>query len=352
MELSERKKQILRAVVNSYIDTGEPAGSKYIAGNYGISLSSATIRNEMAELEDLGYLEQPHTSAGRIPSTLGFREYVNNLMDMYNLTVDEVRTINDSLSPKLTQLDSIIEQAGRLMSQLSNLTAVALMPKPSEAAVTRFEIVPVEPYSFLLVMICSNSTIKTRHVRVSYEMNADVLRQLVIVLNEGMAGKNADAVSLPVIMAMERAMGAYSPLINPILKVVYSAISEDDRSQLFVEGINNLLKYPEYHDVNKAREIIELFEQKEPLVKMLDTARTNAMNVFIGDEHTITSLGDTSLVFKTFEAGDNMVGAIGVMGPKRMDYSKVIARLEYFSHNIKGLIAPADSSDDEINNST
>ena len=346
MELSDRKKQILRAVANSYIDTGEPVGSKHIAESYGLSLSSATIRNEMAELEDLGYLEQPHTSAGRVPSTLGFREYVNSLMDMYNLTVDEVRAINDNLNPKLTQLDSIIEQAGKLMSKMSNLTAVALLPKSAGIIINRFEIVAVEPYSFLLVMICSNNTIKTRHIRVSFEMSEPILRQLVIVLNENLSGMRVEAVALPIIIKMERAMGNYSSIINPILKVVYSAISEDDRSQLFVEGINNLLRYPEFQDVSKAREIIEMFEQKDPLMRMLDTPQKNSMNVFIGDEHTITSSGDTSLVFKSFAANDKTVGVIGVVGPKRMDYSKVIARLEYFSQNLKGIISP---DDDEIN---
>ncbi|MHC1693777.1 MAG: heat-inducible transcriptional repressor HrcA [Eubacteriales bacterium] len=345
MELSDRKKQILKEIVGSYIDTGEPVGSKLIATKHSVGLSSATIRNEMAELEELGLLEQPHTSAGRIPTSTGYREYVDNLMQFYKLTMDEIKAIDDKMRFKLAQLDSIIEQSGKVMSQLSQMTAVAMLPRTSGKVITRFETVPVDNHSFLLVMIMTGNTLKTRHIKVGLDMDEESVRRVAAVLNEKMSGLSPDSVSLSAIMEMEHRMGEHAAVISPITKLVYQAVNEDDRSQLFVEGVNNLLKYPEYQDVNKAREILQVFEERQPILKMLDVAPDDKVNVFIGDEHTITSHDDMSLIFKKLSFGGKGMGGIGIIGPKRMDYPKIIARLDYCAQLMSGLLL--EESDDK-----
>ena len=350
MELTERKKQILKAVVDTYIEKCEPVGSKYLVDYYNLDLSPATIRNTMNELEHLGLLEQPYTSAGRIPSSLGYRVYVDSLMQSYRLTSKEIKEINENLNIKISQLDKIIEQAGKLISALTSLMSVSMTPKSSSVSIIKIDTVYFDFNNFLLVILTSVNIVKTKHIYSKTDITSDVLEHLKKVLNGNLAGKNINTVSLPLILNMETMMGNYSDIISPILKVIYEAISEIGEARIYIDGAANLFNMPEYHDVEKLKNLVSLIDNKEDLLHIFSQSKEDKLSIYIGDENSITSGGDSSFIFKTFSLGDKFLGAIGVIGPKRMDYSKIIAKLEYFSINMADVIK--NEIDDKSNSYT
>jgi len=337
MELNERKKLILKVVVDTYIEKCEPVGSKYLA-DYYINLSPATIRNTMNELEHLGLLEQPHTSAGRIPSSLGYRVYVDDLMQNYKLTSNEIKQITDNLNIKLSRLDKIVEQAGKAMSSMTSLMAVSMSPKSSSVSIAKIDCVYFDVNNFLLVILTSVSVVKTKHIRSRLAISEEILDYFKKVLNANLVNIDICEVSLPMILNMESMMGAYAAIISPILKVIYEAVREINESQIYIDGAVNLLNMPEYRDLEKAKNLITLMENKTEITEVFSQSQKDSLNIYIGDENAITSGGDLSLIFKTFSIGGEILGTIGVMGPKRIDYSKVIAKLEYFAGSITEMI--------------
>lgn len=338
MELNERKKLILKAIIDTYIEKCEPVGSKYLADYYNIDLSPATIRNTMSELEQLGLLEQPHTSAGRIPSSLGYRVYVDNLMQSYRLTSNEIKEIKENLNIKISRLDKIIEQAGKLMSAMTSLMSVSMTPKSTSVSIIKIDAVYFDLNNFLLVIVTSVNIVKTKHIYSKTDIIQDILEHLKKVLNSSLINIDINTVSLPLILEMESMMGDYAGIISPVLKVIYEAIKEIDEAHIYIDGAANLLNMPEYHDLGRAKNLINLMENKDKLIEIFSQSSRDTLNIYIGEENSITSGGDSSFIFKTFSLGDKILGAIGVMGPKRMDYSKIIAKLEYFSGNMADII--------------
>jgi heat-inducible transcriptional repressor len=338
LELTERKQLILKAVVDTYIEKCEPVGSKYLAEYYNINLSPATIRNTMNELEQLGLLEQPHTSAGRIPSSLGYRVYVDNLMQSYMLTSNEIKEITENLNIKISRLDKIIEQAGKLMSSMTSLMAVSMTPKSNSVSIIKIDCVYFDFNNFLLVILTSVSVVKTKHIYSRLDISEEILAYLKKVLNANLADVDINTVSLPLILSMEAMMGASSGIISPVLRVIYEAVREINESQIYIDGAANLLNMPEYHDLEKAKNLINLIENKNGITELFSRSEKDSLNIYIGEENAITSGGDSSFIFKTFSLGGEILGAIGVMGPKRMDYSKIIAKLEYFAGSMAEII--------------
>jgi len=338
IELNERKRQILKAVVDTYIEKCEPVGSKYLVDYYNLDLSPATIRNTMNELEQLGLLEQPYTSAGRIPSSLGYRVYVDYLMQSYRLTSKEIKEIDDNLNIKISRLDKIIEQAGKLMSTLTSLMSVSMTPKSTAVSILKIDIFYFDFNNFLLVIVTSVNIVKTKHIYSKTDISADILEHLKQVLNNNLVNIDINTVSLPLILNMEAIMGNYSGIISPVLKVIYEAIREVNEAVIYIDGVTNLFNMPEYHDVERAKSLVNLMENKDRLLDIFSQSAKDKLNIYIGEENSITSGGDSSFIFKTFSLGEKVLGAIGVIGPKRMDYSKIIAKLEYFSINMADII--------------
>ena len=338
MDLNERKKQILKAIVDTYIEKCEPVGSKYLVEYHNLDLSPATIRNTMNELEQLGLLEQPYTSAGRIPSSLGYRVYVDNLMQSYRLTSKEIKEIDANLNIKISRLDKIIEQAGKLMSAMTSLMSVSMTPKSTSASIVKIDIVYFDFNNFLLVIITSVNIVKTKHIHSKTDISPDILEHLKEVLNSNLLNTDINTVTLPLILSMEAVMGNYSSIVSPVLKVIYEAISEINEAVIYIDGAANLFNMPEYNDVSRAKSLINLIDNKEQIQNIFSQSAHDKLNIYIGEENSITNDGDSSFIFKTFSLGDKTLGAIGVIGPKRMDYSKIIAKLEYFSANMADII--------------
>ncbi len=337
-ELSQRKKQILKAVVEAHIAAGEPVGSKYLVQSNLLSCSSATIRNEMAELEEMGYLEQPHTSAGRVPSELGYRFYVDSLLQHYAMTNKEIDEINSLLKVKMSELDKILEVASKVASNITKYTGIAIKPKQSLVKVLKYEIVGIDSRQFAIVMILSTGAIKTKKVKLGFDIDEFSLPRLSTALNTYLTGLCADEITLTSVINLERAMGADPMLVNATIKAIYETMSELDGGELHYSGLNHLLQYPEYSDVNKFGEIINTFEEKNEILDLVSGGNDKDINVLIGSENSVNVMKDSAIVFKQIKKDGKTIGAIGVVGPRRMDYARVLATLNELSENIVDLI--------------
>ena len=336
--LSERKKQILKAIVDAHIEGGGPVGSKYILQNQQLSCSSATIRNEMAELEEMGYLEQPHASAGRVPSELGYRFYVDSLIERYAMTTNEIAQINNLLKAKMGELDQILLAASNLASNLTNYTGIAIKPRVRSVSITKFETIYLEPDHYILVAVTSTGAVKSRHIHGDYPVTQATVTRLATALNDHLTGLSADQITLPIIMKTEAQMGIDAQTVGTVIKVIYELLSELDAGEMRVSGIDRLLQYPEYSDVSQLQELLGTLEKKEDILNLVSRTETNDINVVIGSESEVKVMNNSALVFKPIVKDGKTVGAIGILGPRRMDYAKVLATLEGLSGNIADLI--------------
>ena len=334
MELSERKKKILRAIVDSYIRTAEPVGSKLIAEMPGMSFSSATIRNEMAELTALGLLEQPHTSAGRIPSPAGYRFYVDELMQNYRLSVDETKSINQAMEIKMQEIDKVISQVGKLVSKMTDLPAYAVAASQGAVTVKRFELILAEANSFILVVMTSTNTVKNKLIQLPVAITEQDLKLLSAVLNASLTELTADKITPEVLARVTRSAGAAAPIV-PVIVDFTTQILQEQHSEVYMTGQAKLLNQPEYRDVDKAQEVLSSLD--EDVISNLPAAirsGSKKTQVLVGPENVAKELKDTSVVVTKFDIGDGMQGMIGVVGPTRMDYAKITARLSYFAENL------------------
>jgi heat-inducible transcriptional repressor len=338
-ELSDRKKLILKAIVEAHIDGGEPVGSKYIMQNNLLTCSSATIRNEMAELEQLGYLQQPHTSAGRVPSEKGYRFYVDSLVEQYAKTTREVAQINQILKIKMSEIDHILDTASKLASAMTNYTGIAIKPRASSVTMQKFEMIPIDKNEFAMVMITSGGTVKTKKVKTQMSVTENALRKLSDIFNADLCGLSADMITLPIIMEMENAMSDDAFIVNPAVKRVYEVMSEIDGGEMRLSGINHLLKYPEYSDTEELGELLGTLESKDEILDLVSAQQSNDdINVLIGSESPVKVMNNSSLVFKPIKKNGRTVGVIGVLGPRRMNYKQVLETLDDISGNISGMI--------------
>jgi len=332
--LSERKKQILRAVVEAYVSSGEPVGSKYLTGQGQITLSSATVRNEMAELEALGYLEQPHTSAGRIPSELGYRFYVDQLMQSYHMTTEELHELNNLMRSKVSQLDTLLDQAAVVVTNMTNYTALTVRKPPSETVIMHFKMVRLGSDIFLLIMVTAAETVVTKYVHIDGGVDDEGVEKLEKAINTLICGKEIGDVTLPIMIRLQNELLGYEYLVTPIMRSIYEAVNGNDGVDVKLEGVNRLLQYPEFCDIDRLSGLLGLFERKEDIFDVVSRSDKNMVNVYIGHENKMDIMRHATFVFRTFSLGSNMVGAIGVIGPCRMDYSRVVATVEYLSQAI------------------
>ena len=337
--LTERKKQILKAIVDAHIEGGEPVGSKYILQNRQLNCSSATIRNEMAELEEMGYLEQPHASAGRVPSELGYRFYVDSLIERYAMTTNEIAQINALLKAKMGELDQILLAASNLASSMTNYTGIAIKPKLHSITIEKFETIYLSPDHFILVAVDSEGNVKSKHLHSDLQDFTQVaVSKLARVLNTCLTGLCAEQITLPIMMRVEAEMGSDGGIVNNAIKVVYDLLNESDRGEMRVSGIDRLLQYPEYSDVTQLQGLLGTLEKKEDILNLVSQSENEDISVLIGSESQVKVMNNSALVFKPIVKDGKTLGAIGVLGPRRMDYAKVLATLEGLSGNISDII--------------
>ncbi|MBR4031349.1 MAG: heat-inducible transcription repressor HrcA [Clostridia bacterium] len=341
-ELSERKKRILKAIVDAHIVDGEPVGSKYIMQDEHLNCSSATIRNEMAELEALGYLEQPHTSAGRVPSELGYRFYVDTLIESYAMTTTEIAEINKLLKSKMNELDQILMAASKLAGNLTNYTSFVIKPKASSVRIKRFDVIFVDRHSLLLVMISDGGAVLTKRLSIDISVSQMTASDLAAALNDHISGLTANEITLPIIVELEEAMGDKSGIVNPIIKIIYESMNELDGGDLKVSGMDRLLQYPEYSNKDQLRELLGALENKEDILDLVSEPESDGVNVVIGSESSVKVMNNSALVFKPVVRDGKTLGAIGIIGPRRMDYAKVVATIEGLAGNVESMLNDTD----------
>ena len=338
MGLSERKRQILKAIVEAHISGGEPVGSKYIVENKQLTCSSATIRNEMSELEEMGFLEKPHTSSGRVPSEQGYRFYVDSLLQHYAMTAGEVAQINQILKTKMSELDGILEKASKLASNLTNYTGFAVRPRYSTMSISKFEAIEIDENNLLLVMITAAGGVKTQRLGVAGGCNHESLSLLTDVLNRNLVGLSSAEITLPILVEMENQMGECAYLINPVIKVIYDVMNSEDDGDLRISGLNRLLQYPEFSDSEKFGKLLGALESKDEILNLVSSGKSDDVNVIIGSEGEYKVMDNSSVIYKPIKKNGRTVGAIGVIGPLRMDYAKVLATIEEIGENISDML--------------
>ena len=345
--LSDRKKLILRAIVEAHIKLGEPVGSKYLTQEANIGYSSATIRNEMAELEELGYLDKPHTSAGRIPSELGYRFYVDTLVSQYDSKTKEAGELKKMLSVKMSEIDKILDNATKVASAMTNYTALSLRPRPSSITIKKYEVVYLDSYSYLIIMIAQGTeSVKTKKVTLSFEITPQDTVALSKVLNLNLSGVNVDGINIHLMMSMnaqlKELIGSSSQmaedLISTTIKSIYETMSELG-SEIKFEGVNRLLEYPEYKNLDKLQKMISTIENKEDIIRAVSTIdqSDDDTKIFIGSENMVKIMDDSTLIYKNLKLNGKTIGAIGIIGPCRMDYSKVLSTIDQLSEEISKL---------------
>ena len=334
MAISERKKKILGAVVDEYIRTAEPVGSKAIAQNAGLGCSSATIRNELAELVNMGYLEQPHTSAGRVPTPMGYRMYVNELMEKQKLSLEESEDINRRLNARLRELDDALSDVSKLASQLTDYPALALTAR-SVVTIKRFDIIYVDANTFIIVVMLSNNTVKNKLVRLPVSVDQKMVQRLSSLFNSGFTGINEDEITPLLINSTERAADDTMGLTSVIAAFAIEVLTEAAAPSAYITGENRLLSQPEFRDPDKAHKLMSYLSGGGYILPSGESfGASDEVRVLIGPENVAEELKDSSVVIASYDAGDNTRGLIGVVGPTRMDYSAVAAKLSFLAEGL------------------
>ena len=332
MELTARKKEILKVVTERYINSAEPVGSKFIAQAMGGRLSSATIRNELADLVELGYLEQPHTSAGRIPSPRGYRLYVNELMERRSVSDQEAAQINAALGGQMRELDAIIAQAGQAAASIVSYPAYAVAAGRESITVRRYDLLSVDEASFIAVVMTNDSRVKSQLLHTQVPLPAEQLSSLANLLNTHFTGVRVEELGVK-LMGLTGQLPA--ELFLPLSLTIEYATAVIDRStqnQVDTTGQTQLLRQPEFQDLSRANELMSLLTDRKDSLPVLD--ENTPMQILIGPENVNEALKEASVVVASYDIGENMRGLIGVVGPTRMDYAAVAARLSYFAESL------------------
>lgn len=349
MELSARKKLILKAIISEYIRTAEPVGSKSVAARPELGFSSATIRNEMSELEEIGYLVKPHTSSGRIPSPMGYRLYVDELMAMPDLTSADITSINSVTKLKVKELDRLISEAGRLISDLTNYTTLAVTPVMQRITLRKFEIIAVDRTNFVIVVVTDTGVVKNKMIRTAIPVSKTDVELLTYVLNQTLTGIPIESITKERFDIVRRAAGM-TVLLTPIAEFIEDLIEELSSQKMFLLGASKLLSQPEYRDVQKAQALLDYIgdEANVPALRRF-TREIDGVKITIGPENGVAPLENASMIYATYNIGSVGRGLIGIVGPTRMDYGRLSARLSLFSQGLNKLIAETffDGESDE-----
>ena len=331
MELTNRKREILKEVISQYILTGEPVGSKAVMQRMKKPCSSATIRNEMAELEEMELLTHPHTSAGRAPTTRGYRLYVDSLMEGYSLDFEERLLLNAILSAPDRDVPGLMRDVTKLLARMTGYTVLAFS-REGVGTIERFEGVYVNPGSFLLVMITSQGRAVTRRITPEAPLDREAMETIITVLNDGLAKKELGALTVERLLALEKELGEYRFFVAPLIRVIYQAMGEISEDEVCVAGMSNLLRYPEFSDPKAAQSAIAELEDPGRLLARFRDPFPAGLKVHVGSGED--GLDAASFVFCPFHVSKGSEGAVCIVGPNRMDYAGAMAYLEYLARQM------------------
>ncbi len=337
MLLDDRKLRILQAIIDDYIHSAEPVGSRTIAKKHELGLSSATIRNEMADLEEMGFLEQPHTSAGRVPSDKGYRLYVDKLMQIDELSEPDIEKIKNAMDIRINELSQLIRNASIVMSKFTKYTSMAVTPHTNKCTLKAVQVVPIEQDKALVIIVTDKNIVRNCLVRISDKITPDFLIQVSNMLNEKLKGFTLEMLKSNIIGSeMEQLTSLPYGLIKPILDGIEDLIKTIDQPEIYLEGTTNILNFPEFKEVEKAKEFLNILDEKRLVSDLLvnNLYNNNDIIIQIGNENIIDGIKGCSLVTASYSVGDHMIGTIGIIGPTRMEYAKVVSSLNFIRNKI------------------
>ena len=335
MDLDERKLKILQAIIRNYLETGEPVGSRTISKYTDLNLSSATIRNEMADLEELGYIVQPHTSAGRIPSDKGYRLYVDQMLAEKEEKLDHaaqvVKEMHQMLLEKVDKMESILKQMAKMLAVNTNYATLVTAPQVKGNKIKFLQLSRVDVGQLLATIVVEGNVIKNNMIHVEKSLDDETLLKLNILLNTNLNGLPIEDINLAMITKLKQQAGIYDGIIAEVMDAVAAVIRENDDIEIYTSGANNIFKYPELSDNQRASELINTLEEKQMLTELVQDSMADENNtgiqVYIGNETPVQTMKDCSVVTATYELEEGVKGTIGIIGPRRMDYDKVISTL-------------------------
>ena len=330
MALSDRKLKILEAIITDYIETAEPIGSRTIAKKYDLGISPATVRNEMSDLEEMGLIEQPHTSAGRIPSDKGYRLYVDNMMQSSSgLSGSQAEYLAKAINYNVTKIEYLMQQTAKAISMLTNYTAVVSEPVDNQVKVKHIQLVPVDERSIVAVIVTSDNTVKNSVIKIKTMPDTNTLAQISKSINSLISNVSLEEINREFAAAVFDVFPEYQETIAKVLKVVISDLRHNRDVHLYTSGVRNMLGFPEFNDLDKIKNIFQTFEEKEMLVSLLGNEDNPAdkVQILIGNENSIEELKDCSVIRANYKFGNNSIGRIGIVGPTRMNYSQTVSVL-------------------------
>ena len=330
MQLDDRKTKILYAIIKTYLETGEPVGSRTISKYADLNLSSATIRNEMSDLEEMGYIVQPHTSAGRIPSDKGYRFYVDQMMEYKEREVTEMKEL---MIQKQDKMEQILNQVVKVLANNTNYATMITAPQYHRTKLKFIQLSVISESQMLAVVVTEGNVVKNKMLHMEHRLDNETVLKLNILLNTSLNGLTMEQINLGTIAKLKEQAGIHSEVVNSVLDAVAEAIRMDDEDlEIYTSGATNIFKYPELSDNERARELISAFEEKKQLVNLvaetMNSEENTGIQVYIGNESPMQNMKDCSVVTAAYELGDGMKGTIGIIGPKRMDYDRVVSALK------------------------
>ena len=332
MELSDRKEKILDAIIRSYLETGEPVGSRTISKNTDLNLSSATIRNEMSDLEEMGYIIQPHTSAGRIPTDKGYRFYVDNILKDKMSELDErekkVTEKEDLLIEKVDKVETLLQNMAKVLANNTNYATMVSAPKSQENKIKFVQLSVIDENQLLCTVVSDKNHVVNRIIKITQQISQEMIVRLNVALNTVLAGLSLEEINLGVISTLTSQAGEFEGLVNEVLKTITEAIATEAQMKIYTSGATNIFKYPELSDKERASQLLTTLEEKSQLTELINESdEETGIQVYIGSESPVKSMKDCSVVTATYELEDGFKGTIGIKGPKRMDYEKVVETL-------------------------
>ncbi|MBK5253678.1 MAG: heat-inducible transcription repressor HrcA [Peptostreptococcaceae bacterium] len=350
MELSERKLKILQAIITDYVTCAEPVGSRSIAKKFDLGISPATIRNEMSDLEEMGYLTHPHTSAGRVPSDKAYRLYVNTLMMKTHLTKVEKNIISNRLKSNVSEFELRIKDAASILSEITNLTSFALTPTKNDDVLKFIKLLPVDQKTVILMIVSSKGKITNTALKISVPFNNDNLELLSKNMTYNYQGRTINEVLKDsIIKDVHLDISAMSLLADNVMPNFMKTLEEMLNVNLYMEGLTNIFNIPEYNDLKKAKQFLEMLDKKEELTKRM-LEREDGIIVTIGEENLDETMKDCTVITATYHIDGKPVGKIGVIGPTRMKYDEVTSIMEYLSENLSSAFQLECKEGDEEEN--
>ena len=340
-QLGERKVKILDAIIRNYLATGEPVGSRTISKYTDLNLSSATIRNEMSDLEELGYIVQPHTSAGRIPSDKGYRFYVDHLMEEKDR---EVKEMKDFVIEKTEKMDQVLKQVAKMLANNTNYATLVSAPTYSANKIKFIQLSNVDESHILAVIVLNSNIVKNQMIEVEEQLDNETILKLNILLNTALNGLSLQEINLGTIAKLKEQAGIHSTIVGDVLDALAQTLSENEDLQIYTSGATNILKYPELSDAESATNLLSTFEEKDELLNLVTESLSddqnengNGIQVYIGNEAPVRTMKDCSIVTATYDLGEGVKGTIGIVGPKRMDYENVVDNLKNLKSQLDGI---------------